>query len=80
MLDASLFKALDYFSTNPQLNYTLKVCVYTYAHWMAIHEHFSGSNATKKNGVTFRILKKKTDLNLTLITGQINHRKQVNYK
>lgn len=66
--------------TIPQLNYALKVYVYTYVHWMAIDIHFSRSNATKKNGVTFRILKKKTDLNLTLITGQINHRKQVNYK
>ena len=54
--------------------------VYTYTHWMVIHVHFSRSNATKKNGVTFRILKKKTDLNLILITGQTDHRKQVNYK
>ena len=59
LLDTSFFKALDYFSAIPQLNYTLKVYVYTYAHWMVIHVHFSRSNATKKNGVTFRILKKK---------------------
>lgn len=70
MLHASFSKALDYFSTIPQLNNALKVYVYTYTHWMVIHVHFSRSNATKKNGVTFRILKKKTDLNLILITGQ----------
>lgn len=80
LLHASFAKALDYFSTIPQLNNALKVYVYTYTHWMVIHVHFSRSNATKKNGVTFRILKKKTDLNLILITGQTDHRKQVNYK